>query len=189
MVLTELVFQSVIQKRLYVQHCIFVGEHFIFFLVIVIIFGSTVEYFAKIVRRRHLVFITCNDNRLAFEHSRQVVFEFQLTRLVKHHIVKIEILALKQIATSIGGGEDNREETRKEVGVLHRYLSQSKSVVFFTFAFVVEVRHSELFVGLFKRFYGFALLGIPVALDKIFLGRGKVMYFLFKIGVILLVEV
>ena len=189
MVLTELVFQSVIQERLYVQHCIFVGEDFIFFLVVIVIFGSTVEYFAKVVRRWHLVFITCDDNRLAFQHSRQVVFEFQLTCLVKHHIVEIEIFALKQIATSIGGGEDNREETRKEVGVFHRYLSQGKAVVLFTFAFVVEVRHSEFFVSLFKCFYSFALLGIPVALDKILLGRGEVVYFLFKIGVILLVEV
>ena len=189
MVLTELVFQSVIQERLYVQHRIFVGEDFIFFLVVIIIFGSAVEYFAKVVRWWHLVFITCDDNRFAFEHSRQVVFEFQLTCLVKHYIVEIEILALKQIATSIGGGEDNREETRKEVGVFHCYLSQGKAVVLFTFALVVEVRHREFFVCFFKSFYCFALLGIPEALDKIFLGRGEVVYFLFKIGVIALVEV
>ena len=135
------------------------------------------------------MFITCDDNCLAFEHSRQIVFEFQLTCLVKHHIVEIEILALEQVATSIGGGEDNRKETRKEVGVLHCYLSQGKAVMFFTFAFVVEVCHREFFVGFFKRFYSFALLSIPVALNKILLGRGEVVYFLFKIGVILLVEV
>ena len=105
------------------------------------------------------MFITCDDNRLAFEHSRQVVFEFQLTCLIEHHIVEIEILALKQIATSIGGGEDNREETRKEVGVFHRYLSQGEATVFFTFALIVEVRHSELFVTLFKTFLQLCVVG------------------------------
>jgi len=51
------------------------------------------------------------------------------------------VLALKEVATRIRGGQYNREEAGKKVDVLLGYLPQGQSVVLLALALVVQISY------------------------------------------------
>ena len=56
------------------------------------------------------MFVSCNDDRLPLENSREIVFQFELTGFIENYIIEVEVLPLEKIATAIRGGEYYGEE-------------------------------------------------------------------------------
>ena len=109
MMLIVLVLKGKVKQRLYREQGVFL-EGLVFLVYLFLILVAAVKDFTKIVARRHLVFVSCDDNSFSLENSREVVFQFQLTGFIKNDIVKVEVLSLEKVTTAIGGGEYYREK-------------------------------------------------------------------------------